>query len=115
MLEKSLAALACAWLGKRNKDAGLLKYGVQLYNSAIKKMGSMITRDIYSDDIIYCTVLFQEIEVSRFAPNASNSLIHTSSIWSNLSSRHITVQLISMHGSPTSWGPTRFLTITATG
>lgn len=64
MLEKSLAALACAWLGKQNNDAGLLKYGVQLYNVAIRQMASLITRDAYSDDIIYTTVLFQEIEVS---------------------------------------------------
>lgn len=63
MLEKSLTALACAYLGKRNHDAHLLKYGVQLYNSAIRLMGSMITRDAYCDDIIYSTVLFQEIEV----------------------------------------------------
>lgn len=114
MLEKSLAALACAWLGKQNKDAGLLKYGVQLYNSAIKQMGSMITRDVYTDDIIYCTVLFQEIEVSGLASNDSILLFY--SIRSNtLPLRHIIVQLISMHGLPTSWVPMRSLTITVIG
>ncbi|CAI7676282.1 unnamed protein product [Penicillium pancosmium] len=76
MLEKSLAALACAWLGKQNKDSGLLKYGVQLYNSAIKQMGSMITRDVYSDDIIYCTVLFQEIETYYCPTNLHAWIAH---------------------------------------
>lgn len=64
MLEKSLAALSCAYLGKQNRDDRLLKYGVQLYNSAIRHMANMITRDAYSDDIIYTTVIFQEIEVN---------------------------------------------------
>lgn len=64
MLEKALAALACVYLGKQNRDERFLKYGVQLYNSAIRSMAGMITRDAYCDDIIYTTVVFQEIEVS---------------------------------------------------
>lgn len=64
MLMKSLAALSCAYIGKQNYDQNILRYGLQLYNSAIRQMAAMINRDTYCDDIIYTTVIFQEIEVS---------------------------------------------------
>lgn len=62
MLMKSLAALSCAYIGKQNYDQNILRYGLQLYNSAIRQMAAMINRDTYCDDIIYTTVIFQEIE-----------------------------------------------------
>ncbi|KAJ5669055.1 hypothetical protein N7462_010125 [Penicillium macrosclerotiorum] len=62
MLQKAVSAISCAYLGKLNNDDRIFQYGIQLYNIAIRHMSSMISRDAYSDDIIYTTVIFQELE-----------------------------------------------------
>jgi hypothetical protein len=63
MLETAITAISCVYLGKLKTDSRVLRHGLQLYNQAIQDMSSMICRNIYTDDIIYTTVIFQEIEV----------------------------------------------------
>jgi hypothetical protein len=63
MLESAITAISCVYLGKSKSHSQILRYGLQLYNQAIQEMSSMICRNIHTDDIIYTTVIFQEIEV----------------------------------------------------
>ncbi|KAJ5100123.1 hypothetical protein N7532_007124 [Penicillium argentinense] len=62
MLEYAISAIACIYWGKLNHDKRVFQHGIQLYNVAIRHVSNMITRDAYCDDIIYATVIFQEIE-----------------------------------------------------
>lgn len=63
MLDKTLSAITCFYIGKVSQDDRMSKYGLQLYNSAIRHMSRMISRDVFTEDIVYTAVLFQEIEV----------------------------------------------------
>lgn len=63
MLDKAIAALACFYLGKLRKDDRLFRHGLQLYNSAIRHLSIMMRQNTYCDDIVYTTIVFQEIEV----------------------------------------------------
>lgn len=63
MLDKAIAALACFYLGKLRKDDRLFRHGLQLYNSAIRHLSTMMRQNNYCDDIVYTTIVFQEIEV----------------------------------------------------
>ena len=63
MLDKAIAALACFYLGKLRKDDRLFRHGLQLYNSAIRHLSIMMRQNNYCDDIVYTTIVFQEIEV----------------------------------------------------
>jgi hypothetical protein len=65
MLDKAIAALACFYLGKLRKDNRLFNHGIQLYNSAIRHLSVMMSQNSYCDDIVYTTIVFQEIEVCR--------------------------------------------------
>jgi hypothetical protein len=63
MLDKAIAALACFYLGKLRNDKRLFHHGIQLYNSAIRHLSTMMSQNNYCDDIVYTTIVFQEIEV----------------------------------------------------
>lgn len=66
MLDKAIAALACFYLGKQRKDDRLFHHGIQLYNSAIRHLSIMMSQNNYCDDIVYTTIVFQEIEVCHY-------------------------------------------------
>ncbi|CEJ61445.1 hypothetical protein PMG11_09979 [Penicillium brasilianum] len=68
MLDKAIAALACFYLGKQRKDDRLFHHGIQLYNSAIRHLSIMMSQNNYCDDIVYTTIVFQEIE-SCYCPH----------------------------------------------
>ncbi|CAI7616690.1 unnamed protein product [Penicillium manginii] len=68
MLDMTLSAITCLYMGKARKDDRMSKHGLQLYNGAIRHLSSMISRDVFSEDIVYTAVLFQEIE-SSYCPN----------------------------------------------
>lgn len=63
MLETAITAISCVYLGKIKNNSRVLRHGLQLYNQAIKDMSSMICKNAYMDDIIYTSVIFQEMEV----------------------------------------------------
>ncbi|KAK5796020.1 hypothetical protein VI817_005305 [Penicillium citrinum] len=63
MLDKTLSSISCLYLGKVYHDTHMFKYGLQLYNGAIRLMSNMISRDNFNEDIVYTAVIFQEIEV----------------------------------------------------
>lgn len=71
MLEKALSALSCVFLGKIHHDEHALQYGLRLYNHAMQDMSRTITRNTYTDDIIYTCVVFQQIQVRIFFKAAS--------------------------------------------
>jgi hypothetical protein len=67
MLDTAITAISCVYLGKIKNDGRVFGHGLQLYNRAIQDMSSMICQNVYTDDIIYTSVIFQEIEViTRF-------------------------------------------------
>ncbi|KAJ5682701.1 hypothetical protein N7462_005866 [Penicillium macrosclerotiorum] len=63
MLETAISAISCAYLGKLKRDKRVFQHGIQLYNVAIRQMSSMINQDYFCDDIIYTTIIFQEMEL----------------------------------------------------
>lgn len=63
MLDTAITALSCVYLGKIKNDGRVFGHGLQLYTQAIQDMSSMICQNIYTDDIICTSVIFQEIEV----------------------------------------------------
>lgn len=68
MLEQAISAISCVFLGKLDRDDRMLQQGVQSYNSAIRHMTRMLSRKDYSDELLYVSVIFQELEVT---PNSS--------------------------------------------
>jgi hypothetical protein len=68
MLDKAIAALACFYLGKLRNDKRLFHHGILLYNSAIRHLSTMMSQNNYCDDIVYTTIVFQEIEVCAPSP-----------------------------------------------
>lgn len=74
MLDKTLSAITCLYIGKARQDDRMSKHGLQLYNGAIRHLSSMISRDVFSEEIVYTAVLFQEIEVSIFSLDCLISL-----------------------------------------
>ncbi|GLI74773.1 hypothetical protein PoHVEF18_003021 [Penicillium ochrochloron] len=63
MLDKAIAALACFYLGKLRNDKRVFHHGILLYNSAIRHLSTMMSQNNYCDDIVYTTIVFQEIEL----------------------------------------------------
>jgi hypothetical protein len=63
MLEKAITAVSCLYLGKMKGDKRLFYYGLQLYTDAIRLLLNAIYRGSHDNEIIYTTVIFQEIEV----------------------------------------------------
>ncbi|KAJ5702384.1 hypothetical protein N7488_009932 [Penicillium malachiteum] len=62
MLEKSISALSCIYLGKIKGDDSILRYGVGLYNEGIRILANKLRRGILDDDVLYTTVIFQVLE-----------------------------------------------------
>lgn len=63
MLELALSALSCVFLGKTHHDGQFLQHGLQLYNRAICYMSNVISRNVYTDDMVYTSVVFQQLQV----------------------------------------------------
>ncbi|KAJ5151220.1 uncharacterized protein N7482_010472 [Penicillium canariense] len=98
MLENALSAIACCYLGKLRRDDPVFRHGLQLYNAAIRDMSSMINKDDYCDDIIYTTVIFQEIETCYSPQGLKGWLAHiagTNAILSHYRSRADSSPLVS--------------------
>lgn len=86
MLDKTLSAISCLYLGKATRDDRMSKHGIQLYNTAIRHMSNMISRDSFTEEILYTAVIFQEIE-SSYCPNGLGSwLAHINGL--NLIMKH---------------------------
>lgn len=66
MLEKSIAAISCIFLGKVNHNDNLLRHGLGLHNNAIKHMSNTLGRKAYNEDVLYTSMIFQELEVKPF-------------------------------------------------
>ncbi|KAJ5337336.1 uncharacterized protein N7506_005358, partial [Penicillium brevicompactum] len=62
MLDQAISAISCVFLGKLDSDARMLQHGVQLYSSAIRHMSRHLERKIYSGELLYVSVIFQELE-----------------------------------------------------
>lgn len=63
MLDQAISAISCVFLGKLDSDARMLQHGVQLYGSAIWYMSRHLERRIYNCELLYVSVIFQELEV----------------------------------------------------
>lgn len=63
MLEKAISAISCIFLGKMDRNDNLLRHGLGLYNNAIKHMSTTLKRKAYSEDVLYTSMIFQELEV----------------------------------------------------
>lgn len=63
MLEQAISAVSCVFLGKVDGNDNMLRHGLQLYNSSIRHMSRILSRDAYSADLVYTSMIFQEIEV----------------------------------------------------
>ncbi|KAJ6007661.1 hypothetical protein N7540_011637 [Penicillium herquei] len=73
MVDRAMSAISCLFLGKMNRDATVLNHGIYLYNSAMRQISSMIQRGIYSDELLYITIICVEIN-ALYAPNGLNPL-----------------------------------------
>lgn len=77
MLEQAISAISCVFIGKLEGDARMLRQGVQLYNSCIRQMCQTLERKTYSDELLYASVIFQELEVTPVFPiHAHNGHTH---------------------------------------
>lgn len=63
MLEQAISAVSCVYLGKVDNNDTMLQHGLQLYNSAMKHMSRLLTRESCIADLAYTSMIFQEIEV----------------------------------------------------
>lgn len=63
MLEQAISAVSCVYLGKVDNNDTMLQYGLQLYNSSIRHMSRLLTRESCGADLAYTSMIFQEIEV----------------------------------------------------
>ena len=64
MLQKAIAAISCVFLGKMNVDHRMLRHGSQLYNNAVGHMSHALSRQFYTDELLYTAIIFQELEVT---------------------------------------------------
>lgn len=97
MLDKAIAALCCFYLGKLRNDKRLFHHGIQLYNSAIRHLSTMMSQNNYCDDIVYTTIVFQEIEV--LSPSPLSTVMMRSKLICMLSNSHVTAPTGCMYGS----------------
>jgi hypothetical protein len=65
MLEKACSALSCVFLGKIHHHQQILQHGLRLYTHAIRQLGNAMSRNAFTDDIVYTCVIFQQIQVRR--------------------------------------------------
>lgn len=77
MLETACSALAYIFQGRVHCDEHVLQYGVRLYNRAIRHLAFAMSRNpnnVSTEDIVYTTVVFQQIQVRSRTPftNAYN-------------------------------------------
>ena len=63
MLEMALSALSCIFLGKIRHNEPLFQHGLQLYNRGIRHMSNILGGKMYNDDMVYTSVVFQQIQV----------------------------------------------------
>jgi hypothetical protein len=63
MLEMALSALACIFLGKIRHNEQFFQHGLQLYNRAIRHMSNIISGNVYNNDMVYTSVVFQQLQV----------------------------------------------------
>ncbi|OQE28691.1 hypothetical protein PENSTE_c003G07823 [Penicillium steckii] len=62
MLEMALSALSCIFLGKIRHNEPLFQHGLQLYNRGIRHMSNILGGKMYNDDMVYTSVVFQQIQ-----------------------------------------------------
>lgn len=101
MLDTAITAISCVYLGKIKNDGRVFGYGLQLYNRAIQDMSSMICQNIHTDDIIYTSVIFQEIEVIIRSKRKPPRRELCADLPSGLPYRTATVHRAFRHGWPT--------------
>lgn len=65
MLDKAVFAVAALYVGKMRNDFQVFSHGQRVYNEAIFLLRNKIQGGSYDSDIIYTTLIFQEIEVSN--------------------------------------------------
>lgn len=63
MLEQAISAISCVFIGKLDNNVRMLHHGVQLYNRSIRQMSQILKRKTYSQELLYVSVIFQELEV----------------------------------------------------
>lgn len=71
MLETACSALAYIFQGRIHCDEYTLQHGVRLYNRAIRHLAYAMSRNpdnVSTEDIVYTTVIFQQIQVSSPTP-----------------------------------------------
>lgn len=63
LLQKTIVAISCVYLGKVQGDESMLRHGAQLYNNGLGIMSRMLSRQLYTDELLYTAMIFQELEV----------------------------------------------------
>lgn len=65
MLDRAVFAISSLYIGKMKDDFRLFNYGQLMYNEAIQLLRNKICRGSYDKEIVYTTLIFQEIEVTK--------------------------------------------------
>lgn len=64
LLDRSVIAFASVFLGKKRNDGALMRYGIEVYNSALNAMARMLRHNHpLSLHTLYATVVFHQYEV----------------------------------------------------
>jgi hypothetical protein len=64
LLDRSVIEFASVFLGKRRNDNRLLRYGIEIYNSALSAMAQILRQNFsLSLYALYATVVFHTYEV----------------------------------------------------
>lgn len=75
MLETACSALAYIFQGRTHHDEHVFQHGVQLYNRAIRQLACAMSRKAdtaSTEDIVYTTVIFQQIQVRSQRPSPNH-------------------------------------------
>ncbi|KAJ5288820.1 hypothetical protein N7478_001850 [Penicillium angulare] len=74
MLERAVTAISLVCLGKVEHDDTLVEQGIWWYNSSIRRLLHIITRNEWSEEVVFATIMFQMLEIASVVESSITRL-----------------------------------------